>query len=99
MSTSLRLQQVWTVARLQLTRVFFSRRSFWVYGLAIFPAVILTGHGIETKLRAARWSRNIVDPVIMQSIREGETDEEILKRARTPVVDFSFAPRGRFRGS
>src|SRR5215813_1554152 len=95
---AMRAQQVWTVARLQLTRVFFSKRSFWVYGLAIFPSVIFVGHGIEVKLRAARWSRSTVEPAIMQSIREGESDEDILKRAPTPVEDFTFTPRGRARG-
>jgi len=37
MNTAFRLRQVWTIARLQLRRVFFSKRSFWVYLLAFFP--------------------------------------------------------------
>jgi hypothetical protein len=33
-NTNFRLRQVWTIARLQLRRVFFSKRSLWVYLLA-----------------------------------------------------------------
>ena len=36
MSTKVRLRQAWTIASLQLRRVFFSRRSLWVYLLAFF---------------------------------------------------------------
>jgi len=35
-SASFRLRQIWTITRLQLRRVFFSRRSCWVYLLALF---------------------------------------------------------------
>ena len=29
-----RARQAWTIARIELRRVFFAKRSFWVYGLA-----------------------------------------------------------------
>ena len=47
-------QQIWTIARLELGRVFFSRRSFWVYLLAIFPSVIFLGHAIDASIKAKR---------------------------------------------
>jgi ABC-type transport system involved in multi-copper enzyme maturation permease subunit len=97
MTLSLRARQTWTIARLQLGRVFFSRRSFWVYLLAIFPAVIFTAHGVETKLRAARWLRNATTPAAMESVREGDTGEDVLKRAGAPINDFSVRPRARRR--
>jgi hypothetical protein len=37
MTLNFRSRQIWTIARLELRRVFFSKRSFWVYGLALFP--------------------------------------------------------------
>ena len=54
MSDAARLRQVWMIARLQLMRVFFSKRSFWVYLLALFPAVIFLGHCVEVKWKRER---------------------------------------------
>jgi ABC-type transport system involved in multi-copper enzyme maturation permease subunit len=89
-SPSFRLRQVWTIARLQLRRVFFSRRSFWVYLLAIFPSVMFLGHGIEVKVRQARWASRATPVAALESIREGDSDEEVLKRAGQPINDFSY---------
>src|SRR5438093_12824985 len=83
----LRLRQVWTIARLQLLRVFFSKRSFWVYLLALFPSVIFFGHSIEVTIRRDRWASRITSPVKLESIREGDTDEEVLARAGPPLID------------
>jgi hypothetical protein len=85
MSASMRLRQVWTIARLQLGRVFFSKRSFWVYLLALFPSVIFFGHGLESKVRIKRMSSRAITPAIVESIREGDTEDEVLKRAGEPI--------------
>jgi hypothetical protein len=87
MSTAFRLRQVWTIARLQLGRVFFSKRSFWVYLLAIFPAVIFFGHGLETKFRRQRWTARATTPAAMESIREGDSEDEVLRSAGKPIED------------
>jgi ABC-type transport system involved in multi-copper enzyme maturation permease subunit len=87
---SFRLRQIWVIAQLQLRRVFFSRRSFWVYGLALFPSVIFFGHGIETKLRQSRWASRATPVAALESIREGDRDEDVLRRAGEPIEDFTF---------
>ena len=87
MSTALRLRQVWTIARLQLGRVFFSKRSFWVYLLALFPSVIFFGHGLESKIRLKRMSSRVTASAVIESIREGDTEEEVLQRAGAPIND------------
>ena len=87
MNISARLRQVWTIARMQLRRAFFSRRSLWVYLLALFPAVMFFGHGLEVKIRRERWSSKISSPAALESIREGDTAEEVLKRAGPPIND------------
>ena len=87
MTTALRLRQVWTIARLQLGRVFFSKRSFWVYLLALFPSVIFFGHGLESKIRIQRMSSRATRPAIIETIREGDTEEEVLQRAGKPIND------------
>ncbi len=84
------LRQVWLIARLQLGRVFFSRRSFWIYLLALFPTVIFLVHGIDTKLRRQRWSSRMTSPAALESIREGDTDEEVLNRAGRPINDETY---------
>ena len=88
MTTGFRLRQVWTIARLQLGRVFFSKRSFWVYLLALFPSIIFLGHGIDVKLRQQRWGSRAISPSILQSIREGDTAEQVIERAGRPIDDF-----------
>lgn len=90
MSAAFRLRQVWTIARLQLGRVFFSRRSLWVYLLAVFPVIPFLGHGVEVKLQMAAWSRYALPPAVLEAIQQGDRDEDILKLAPTPVNDFSF---------
>jgi hypothetical protein len=87
MNTTLRLRQVWTIARLQLARVFFSKRSFWVYGLALFPSIIFFGHGLEMKIRRERWTSRATSTAILESLREGDTDDEVLQRAGKPIED------------
>ncbi len=90
MTTAFRLRQVWTIARLQLRRVFFSRRSLWVYLLALFPALIFLIHGIDVRWRAARWASHTTPTAVLESIREGDTDEQVLKRAGQPLNDWTY---------
>ncbi len=90
---TIRLRQTWVIARLQLRRVFFSKRSFWVYLLAVFPVVAFFGHGLEAKLQKQGWASQTTPPAILESIREGDTDEEILGRAGKPIFDRSYRPR------
>jgi len=88
--------QIWTIARLELFRVFFSKRSFWVYGLALFPVVIFTGHAIDSKFRQQRWGEGSrITPAMMDSFREGVTEEEILEKAGTPQRDRKWTRRQR----
>ncbi len=97
MTNAFRLRQVWTIARLQLLRVFFSKRSFWVYGLAIFPSIIFFGHGLEIKLRTQRWSAHAASRSAMESIREGDGEEQVLKAAGSPIQDADDSRRRRNR--
>lgn len=87
MITPVRLRQVWTIARLQLLRVFFSKRSFWVYLLALFPAVIFFGHGIDIKLKRDRWESRATPSAKIEAIRVGDSEDEVLQRAGTPIED------------
>ncbi|MEX2260704.1 MAG: hypothetical protein WD696_02070 [Bryobacteraceae bacterium] len=81
------LRQVWTIAKLQLRRVFFAKRSLWVYLLALFPSVIFIGHGIDATLDKNRWASRITPAAVLDSIQTGETDEAVLARAGTPIND------------
>jgi ABC-type transport system involved in multi-copper enzyme maturation permease subunit len=92
-----RAKQIWTIARLQLRRVFFSKRSLWVYLLAIFPSMIFFGHGVEVKIRRARMMSRATTPEAMASIRAGDTAEQVLQRAGQPINDNSFRPYRRRR--
>jgi hypothetical protein len=90
MNFQTRARQVWTIAQLQLSRVFFSRRSFWVYLLALFPALVFALFGMEVTLQRSGWASRIVAPAVLESIGEGESVEAVLSRAPTPIDDSSF---------
>ena len=46
-----RARQAWTIAKIELRRVFFAKRSFWVYALALLPSLMFFGHGLDMKIR------------------------------------------------
>ncbi len=88
--------QIWTIARLELGRVFFSRRSFWVYLLAIFPTVIFLGHALESRLKARQWSGERTTSVeSLNRVQTGMTDEQVLQVAGKPVTDVTRKRRVR----
>jgi hypothetical protein len=85
-----RARQAWTIARIELRRVFFARRSFWVYGLALLPSLIFFGHGLDARFRSDRLARvSVTTPALMDSVREGEPAEDVKKRLGKPAREFS----------
>jgi hypothetical protein len=83
-----RAQQAWTIAKIELRRAFFARRSFWVYGLALLPSVIFFGHGLDVKIRSERLARRgQTTPALMDSIRRGETADDVKKRLGKPAEE------------
>ncbi len=90
MSTTLRLRQVWTIMRLQLRRVFFSRRSAWIYLLALFPAFIFFVHGLHVKVTQRDWADKITAVSALERIRKGDSETEVLGETGTPVSDRQF---------
>ena len=83
-----RTRQAWTIATIELRRVFFARRSFWVYPLALLPSVIFFGHGLEAKFRSERLARRgLTPPALMDSVREGELVEDVKKRVGKPAEE------------
>jgi hypothetical protein len=86
-------RQAWTIAKIELRRAFFARRSLWVYALALLPAVIFFGHGLEATLRIERLtSRGVISPALLNSVREGETPDEVKTRLGKPSWE-SFSTR------
>lgn len=82
------LKQAWTIARIELKRAFFSKRAFWVYGLALFPSVIFFAHSIETRFERANLSSSgSISPALIDSVRTGESAETVLQRLGKPSSD------------
>jgi len=89
-------QQITTIARLELGRVFFSKRSFWVYLLALFPTVIFIGHAIDVELKKQRWgAERRTTPEAINQMETGMTDEQVLALAGKPVSDTTRRRRPR----
>src|SRR6478672_4826242 len=81
-------RQAWTIAKIELRRVFFARRSFWVYGLALLPALIFFGHGLDMKIDSERLARRgVITPSLMDSAREGESVDDVKKRLGKPAEE------------
>jgi hypothetical protein len=82
---SRRARQAWTIAKIELRRAFFAKRSLWVYGLALLPAVMFFGHGLDAKLSGDRLARRgVIAPALMDSVRQGETAEDVKQRLGKP---------------
>ena len=85
-----RARQAWTIARIELRRAFFAKRSLWVYALALLPSVIFFGHGLDAKLRHERLARGgVTSAALIDSVREGEPIEEVRKRLGKAVGENS----------
>jgi hypothetical protein len=90
-----RAGQSWTIARIELRRAFFAKRSLWVYVLALLPSVMFFGHGLEATLRIDQLARRgLTSAALVDSVREGESLDEVKKRLGNPADERSFV-RGR----
>jgi hypothetical protein len=85
-SFSARARQAWTIARTELRRAFLAKRGLWVYALALLPAIVFFGHGVDAKWRTERLSRHgLTDPVVMNSVQKGEAIEAVRARLGKPA--------------
>jgi hypothetical protein len=88
LSSSGRLRQAWTIAKVELRRAFFARRALWLYGLALLPSVIFFGHGLEVKFRSERLARHgLTRAALMDSAREGEAAADVKQRLGKPAEE------------
>jgi hypothetical protein len=86
---SARASQAWTVARIELRRAFFAKRGLWVYALALLPALIFFGHGLDAKWRIERLSRGgLADPVLINSVQKGDAIEAVRTRLGKPAREY-----------
>ena len=85
------LKQAWTIAKIELRRAFFSKRAFWVYGLALLPAVIFFFYGVQMKFRQQMLSANrVANPALLDNLRTGETPEAVIQRVGKPSSDYTW---------
>jgi hypothetical protein len=87
-SFSGRARQAWTIAKVELRRVFFAKRSLWVYPLALLPSLVFFGHGVAVKFHGERLARRgLTEPALMDSVREGELVEDVKKQLGKPAEE------------
>ncbi len=87
-SFSARARQTWTIAKIELRRVFFAKRGLWVYALALLPAVAFFGHGVDAKFRMERLSRRgLADAAMMNTIQKGQKLEDVKARLGKPAEE------------
>src|SRR5512139_2915919 len=92
------LLQAWTIAKIELRRAFFSKRAFWVYGLALLPSIIFGGHSIATNFRRHNLSSHgFVRPALVESIQNGESVDDVTQRLGEPARDFQWVSYRRAR--
>ncbi len=79
-----------------MRRAFLSKRALWVYLLALFPAAIFFGHGLEIKMNRDRWSAGGLTPAaVIDSIREGDVEDAVARQIERPVSDRKWTRRHR----
>ena len=89
MGISARASQAWTIARIELRRAFFAKRALWIYALALLPALIFFGHGLDAKWDIERLSRGgLTDSALMNSVQKGETLENVKARLGKPAREY-----------
>jgi hypothetical protein len=87
-SFSVRARQAWTIARTELRRAFFAKRGLWVYVLALLPALIFFGHGVDVKTDRVRLSRGgLTDAALMNTFQKGEKLDTVKTRAGKPAAE------------
>jgi len=80
--------QAWTIAKIELRRAFFARRSLWIYALALLPSLIFFGHGLETKFRSQRLARHgVIAAALMDSVQEGDLADDVKRRLGNPAEE------------
>ena len=90
MSFAARARQAWTIARIELRRALFARRALWVYALALLPALVFFGHGVDAKTDIARLGRSgLTDPALMNTAQKGETLDVVKARLGKPAGENS----------
>ncbi|HPT25882.1 MAG TPA: hypothetical protein PLZ95_05635 [Bryobacteraceae bacterium] len=95
MNLSTELRQIGVIARLELRRAFLSKRSFWVYLLALFPAVIFIGHAVEVRVRQQKWSQQtMAPPAVIDRLQRGMSYNEVIRATGEPLRDFEWERRG-----
>src|SRR6476646_7456922 len=83
-----RAKQAWTIAKIELRRAFFAKRSLWVYALALLPSVIFFGHGLDAKFRSERLARRgVISPALIDSVEAGESADAVKKRLGKPAEE------------
>jgi ABC-type transport system involved in multi-copper enzyme maturation permease subunit len=96
MNARFRVRQAWVIARIELRRAFFSKRAFWVWGLALFPSLVFLGNGIAYKMRRSWLSaRGVTPAALIDSVREGETVEAVLQRFGPPARQYEWTEEKR----
>lgn len=94
MTPRFRLRQASIIARLEVRRLFLSRRGLWVYGLALLPALLFFIHGIDVRYRLAQYRRSgRIAPAVAEALRTGMTQEQVLAAAGSPPEDHQWTRR------
>jgi hypothetical protein len=88
MTARFRVRQALVIARLELKRVFLSRRSLWIYGLAMLPAALFLVHALQLRyeLSQARGG-GVVAPAVIEAIERGMSEKQVLELAGPPGQD------------
>jgi len=83
-----RAAQVWAIAKIELRRVFFAKRSLGLFALAALPSLIFFGHGLDAKIRGDRLTRKgLTNAALMDSVYEGETLDAVKTRVGKPAEE------------
>lgn len=88
------MNQIWIIAKLEIRRAFFSRRALWVYLLALFPAVLFFGHGLNVQYQRSEYAgKPVTSAALLDRLPIGTPEADVLASAGNPITDRQWKRR------
>ena len=85
MTAASRARQAWTIARLEVAAGVLLQTQLLDLSAGAVSRVDLLHYATHIKLIQSQWAGRQTDAALLEAVREGDTDEEVLRRVGEPL--------------